>query len=483
MFNEGVRKRIGKFFGRYGRLFSLLLLLLLAGTLAITQESSADEIEDTEDEDLLQMEYDPTAEQLPEIPSRPLPEWAHPVRWFRSNAGGMTLEEIPSRLAALRNEYALSIDFADPAELPEILLSHYLEQYYIEVRILYENGTESRRQWIFRDENGNNRLVAVINEIQADEDAAAADAVESEDYSDELLISEIDEDNPDAILVSEEDEDNTVDVLISEENEDNEAEDNQTVISLNEDREPHRSISGFIEVYNEKNLLTLDRLFYEDGEERDTEYFYRSDTLVRAETIARTFEDGNETAVKLYTDTYRYNRSNSMRSLERIYHENLDNEAVRLSFPNRVLDAAAEKNFINDQLYLGPEFFGSFSVEAGQRTIMTTDDRGRVLTQSLLDEEDNVIWMIQNTWSGERVVSSVKTQGDDELRNEYEYSDGGDRIVERNYNNGILERQVLTVDGRETEELFIRGVVALRAIWEDGRKISEERIQRGEREQ
>jgi hypothetical protein len=36
------------------------------------------------------------------------------------------------------------------------------------------------------------------------------------------------------------------------------------------------------------------------------------------------------------------------------------------------------------------------------------------------------------------------------------------------------------MDGsREVEELYMNGEVMLRALWEDGRKISEERVRRG----
>jgi hypothetical protein len=93
-------------------------------------------------------------------PEEPLPE----PRWFRSNAAGMTLEELASRLAALRNEYALGIDFIPPGELPAILASRYEESWQVEVHILYKQGHESRRQWIFRDLEGTARLVAVFNQ-------------------------------------------------------------------------------------------------------------------------------------------------------------------------------------------------------------------------------------------------------------------------------------------------------------------------------
>jgi len=61
-------------------------------------------------------------------------------------------------------------------------------------------------------------------------------------------------------------------------------------------------------------------------------------------------------------------------------------------------------------------------------------------------------------------------------RTEYDYNAAGEIIAQRDYNNGILERQVLIQGRREVEELYINGVIVLRAIWENGVKISEERI-------
>ncbi|MDR1278690.1 MAG: hypothetical protein LBK02_08060, partial [Treponema sp.] len=71
-----------------------------------------------------------------------------PPRWFRSNAAGMALEELPSRIAALRNEYALGLDYIPPGELPAILSPYYEAPWQVEIRVLYTNGGESRRQWI-----------------------------------------------------------------------------------------------------------------------------------------------------------------------------------------------------------------------------------------------------------------------------------------------------------------------------------------------
>ncbi|MDR0623204.1 MAG: hypothetical protein LBG10_02110 [Treponema sp.] len=93
------------------------------------------------------LEFDEFSAEVPGL-AEPRPEDLPPEapRWFRSNAAGMALEEISSRFAALRYEYALVIDFFSPEELPELLIPYYEAPYRIEVHILYKNGGESRRQ-------------------------------------------------------------------------------------------------------------------------------------------------------------------------------------------------------------------------------------------------------------------------------------------------------------------------------------------------
>jgi len=143
----------------------IVILLLFAGIIALTQETGGDlpivnaENESEEGEDVSYSEDE-----------RQLPEWIKGARWFRSNAGGMALEEIPSRLTALRNEYALVIDIAKKEELPEYLYPFYDDLYFIETRVLYKKGEQARTQWIFRDADGRSRLVAVFMETEVTEE-------------------------------------------------------------------------------------------------------------------------------------------------------------------------------------------------------------------------------------------------------------------------------------------------------------------------
>jgi hypothetical protein len=105
-----------------------------------------------------------------------------------------------------------------------------------------------------------------------------------------------------------------------------------------------------------------------------------------------------------------------------------------------------------------------------------TDDRGRILTETRRNEEGEVIGELQNAWSGDRLTSVRWKAGDDERVTEFGYDGDGDRILERNINRGVLERVVRLAGNREIEEIYMDGKPVLRAVWENGRKISEEHI-------
>jgi hypothetical protein len=382
-----------------------------------------------------------------------------PPRWYRSNAGGMALQEIPSRLAALRNEYALVIDYLGPDELPPELSPFYEPSFQIEIRALYANAVETRKQWIFRDQAGYSRLVAVFEkpeetggqrEPEPPPDVAEPAAQASAPISPNEPESPAAEDAPAAAEAAGENGEAPAEPVPAK-----------------------PAISGFIEVYNTDYQITREHLYSPGEGETITEYMYRNKTLVKAEARRKI---ADEAAHAIYTDVYRYNRSASLRSVERLYHESAEAGPVRLTFPNRILDAASDSTFFSEKLPPLSDFFGSSPVDEGSRMVYTTDERGRVLTQTLLNKADKTVWVLQNTWSGERIIAALQIEGEEERLVEYEYDGKGNRILERNIRNGVLERLVRTDGKQETEELYMNGVVVLKAIWEDGRKISEERV-------
>jgi hypothetical protein len=382
---------------------------------------------------------------------------AAPVDWYRSNAAGMILEGIPSRMAALRNPYCLSVEFMAAWDLPEPLQAYYRSSYRIELHTLYEEGEESRRQWIFRNEQGKTMLVSSLMLIPVTE--------------------------PD------------------EENEPSPASEEQPA----EPTPEKPRFTGFIEIYdflNGSSLLMEEHHFAEEGTETITTYFYRQELLVRAEIRLKTpapIEEAQEEEEDespgtgtvgekielVLSDYYRYSRSHALRAVERVYHQEVSTEdtgLTRLPFPHLGLQAAVEeqkKAFVSPSTAYGSEFMQDLSLEAahaGDRVVYTTDERGRIVTEIMQDEAGTILRETHNTWNRDRLTSVDWKAGEEERRIEYTYDEAGDRILERNYLNGVLERLVRRDKGQEIEELYMNGSLVLRAIWEDGRKISEERV-------
>jgi hypothetical protein len=491
-----------RFFSKPDAVVSMILrvlFLLFAGIFALTQESSDSSFQDDSVQgdsysgDFLYgdmfSDFQNEGEEPPLVWMPP-----GPPRWFKSNAGGMMIEGVSSRLVALRNKYALVIDYVAPDEVDPLLLPFYQRGYTVEIRVLYERREEYRRQWLFRDEAGVTRLNAVFkrkpdklpNDVPGGlsddaqfkpEDVFFQDEIIEEEFIENEIIEEefsesaeiaasaepvsSEEDFPDEVAMP--DLDSSGFIL-----------DNETAISI-----------GFIEMYNEKARIIEDRWLFDDDSEIIISYSYNKNTLIKAETGKKIPASAPDTDPEqyheamyrpIYTDTYRYNRSYSLRYVERLYHRKAEIKPIRLVFPGRVLDAAADKSFMKDKLALRSDFLENISVEEGYRMTYDTDSRGRILTQTLFDSKNEAVWVIKNTWSGNRIVAMRKTEGENEKLIEYEYDRNGNRVVQRDKQNGVLERQVFTKGENETEELYLNGVVVLRAYWEKGRKVKEEQV-------
>jgi hypothetical protein len=142
-----------------------------------------------------------------------------------------------------------------------------------------------------------------------------------------------------------------------------------------------------------------------------------------------------------------------------------------------VLDVGKPGTFITPNDAYSSMFLEDVFLGRGERVVYTTDNRGRILTETRYDEAGELIGEIQNTWTENNTIQSVHwISGEDDRLVEYDYDNNGDRIEERNYAKGALERVVKIEGDREIETLYIEGQPVLRAIWEDGRKISEEQI-------
>ncbi|MDR3191757.1 MAG: hypothetical protein LBT87_01690 [Treponema sp.] len=406
-------------------------------------------------------------------------------KWYVSNAGGMALEPAPSRLAALRNRYSLMIGRTGPRELPDLLRKYYQAPWAIELRALYDGGVESRRQWIFLD-GALTRLVAVFVEPPPPEDGDTADgesAAPPEDRTEEAGES---------------------------------------------GKGEAASPTGFIEVYNGEGFLTEERRFQDQGEEIGVRYFFNRRILIRSETTRKpppdlgtgdspggedagngeravmegpgpgepagtegTGEPGETASLPpaapadpkppappverlVCTDYYRYSRSGSLRAIERVYHE--PREKASLRFPLRMLDSVYEKEFVNPAIAYGSDFLSDIFMDSDYRVVYNTDQRGRILSETHLDADGQVVGELRNTWAQGRLAQITWKAGEEDRRIEFVYNADGDRIEERNYQKENLERVVFKEGDVEVEELYMNGQPILRARWENGRKVSEERI-------
>jgi hypothetical protein len=348
------------------------------------------------------------------------PDWVKPTRWYRSNKGGITLEEL-SRAAALRNEYALSIGFTRKEELPEYLLPYYNNNYFIEVRILYEDGNEKRRQWILRDAAGTSRVIGSFME-------------------------------PELIVSDEED-----------------------------DSGYEKKMSGFIEIYDNRSYLTSEYNFFDDGVKTRTDYTYKDNLLTSSTVFLWEENDKGGEYIESYADLLRYNRSLFLRAVERVFYRerkiSLSDEPLRVSFPRNLSEASLSRSLVGERMVSYPEFFGEVFVQRDDKLVSVTNERSNILSQTLYDENDSIIWVITNKWSNDRIISTLKREGDTEYLAEYDYDSEGNRITERNFKNGILERVVYTEGSTDIEEQYFNNMIILRAVWEDGRKISETRVE------
>jgi hypothetical protein len=261
---------------------------------------------------------------------------------------------------------------------------------------------------------------------------------------------------------------------------------------------------GFIEVYGENGLIAEDRQLLEGGEELAVYYHYSPvphrnaadpedlELLISADTRRKFFHgEGSEESEDVCTDYYRYTRNLSLRAIERVYRAEASqaasqaaaqaapaSQAARIRFPRRSLDSTLEEQFVSPVLAYGTQFLEDIQADVSSRIVYATGERGRILGETRYDQEENVIGELRNEWSGDRISRVIWKAGDDERITEYTYNADEDRIREQNYHNGTLERVVHINGDLEEEELYMNGELILRAYWEGGRKIREERVRR-----
>jgi hypothetical protein len=225
--------------------------------------------------------------------------------------------------------------------------------------------------------------------------------------------------------------------------------------------------AGFIELYNKDQLITESRRLDGKGGDDLVRYTYKGSVLLKAEFSHK--------GKALYTDNYRYSRFGALRKVERVFARG-KKAPVPEYFSTVVLEVGKRGDFIRPAEGANSEFFDDVVTPSGGHILYTTDDRGRIVRQVHKNAKGEITGELVNNWSGDRLMSVEWTRGKNKRLVKYEYNADGDRTLESDYRNGVLERTVRKDGDKNVEELYVKGQVLLRAIWEGGKKISEERI-------
>ncbi len=220
---------------------------------------------------------------------------------------------------------------------------------------------------------------------------------------------------------------------------------------------------GFAEYYDMSGLLIQEDTFLEESI-MSVRYSYNENILLRSETW-------QDSQAHLWSDVYRYSRAGSLRSIERTFFSDETENTVRFT-KFAPLGPYEYSSAIHSVPVVSSEIISD--ILANKNIEFVTDDRGRVISEIHKNEEGVIIGELINVWSGNRLASMSWNGENDSRRIEYEYDEQGNRLIERNYRNDILERLVRIEEDSEVEELYLYGQLSLRAVWKDGQKISEE---------
>jgi hypothetical protein len=240
--------------------------------------------------------------------------------------------------------------------------------------------------------------------------------------------------------------------------------------------------AGFTEAYNEAGLLIEESRFDAPTEEETEEgelVFVKSEPVFITYSYREDFLTGAKSAE--WSDIYRYARNNQLRAIERTYVA--AKTRTRVDLPRTIKDMSFEGSFfVSPVSAYSSAFLQDVLLDTGTNTVYTLNEKGRILTETRRDEDGEVSGTLTNTWDDDRIVSVAWEREDDKRRVDYTYDDDGELTTEKNYRNETLEREVeINHDGdgfeeEEIETLYLNGQPALRAVWQDGRKISEESL-------
>ncbi|MCL2069815.1 MAG: hypothetical protein FWH19_02375 [Treponema sp.] len=233
--------------------------------------------------------------------------------------------------------------------------------------------------------------------------------------------------------------------------------------------------TGSIEFMDVAGLLVRETSYEDDLSEWEYRFSYSQNTLLRTETWYRT---PPRSFALVSTDTFRYTRSGSIRSMDRVLHQQAGLRS-RVSFPRLGPDLSPIMRINVHSTALLSAFFSDIDFPEGSRIVYNFDSRGRILTELWRASDGRLLGEFQNTWADDRLQTILWRSDDDERLIEFDFDWEGDRIAERNIRRGVLERSVTRQGDRDMEEIYMNGRLVLRAFWEDGLKISEERMSFG----
>ncbi|MFQ3548039.1 MAG: hypothetical protein SNJ56_06845 [Termitinemataceae bacterium] len=198
-----------------------------------------------------------------------------------------------------------------------------------------------------------------------------------------------------------------------------------------------------------------------------TQYEYRDSKLIGAVTYQQNSIQPDLEAPVLFRDSYFYTRIGALRKVERLYTTSQDQKLQTLWFPLSL-------NKLEGINAIGPgALYKTQGTTSAIQVTYTLDSRGRVVKELHKNLAGNVVFEQENLWDGDRLVQVIQTEGSIVRKTLYTYDTAGNRILEQNYVNSVLERQVNIEGKRETEELYLEGRLVLITVWEDGKKISE----------
>ncbi|MDR2601481.1 MAG: hypothetical protein LBC53_03390 [Spirochaetaceae bacterium] len=436
--------------------------------------------------------------------------------WYISNNGGMALEKT-FRARALREKHSLQVQYVQPSAVPLELFKFYSSPWIIECRILYENGKRRRTQWSFWDEENSPYFVAVIGDEGSgfiewydetgrivEEQRLDADGggyyvsytyngsflIKAETTSIEPYIKEeaaalpVDEAKaPDAVDGdSEAGGEDAGDFEIAESGEAAENDPSEEELILSATPPPEESADFLLEGGASTDGGAVETPEAAKAPEKKTPYMSKR---VRnpegaadfpAGFVARTGREG----VVLWVDSYRYARSKAIRSVERrlLSPDAAKQDLIRMEIPRRVEKDAGENRFVEPAVSFMSNFLADVVYGKTERIVYNTDDKWRIISETFYNEKNEILGELKNFWNADRILTVTWKGEGDERRVEFTYNSQGDRVQEKDYRGETLERTVTLEKNLEIERIYKNGAVIMEAVWEDGRKISEQRIRR-----